>query len=112
MKKFKLILGSITFSVLLIACAKDEVTETTVDACGDENYTYDDNVASIINENCTACHTTGGTFPSLTTFSEVEANLSRVKARAITDKTMPPSEALSDEDIKILNCWIEQGNQE
>jgi len=98
MKKIKILLVSITFSVLLIACAKDEVTENTVNACGDENYTYDDNVASIINENCTACHTIGGTFPSLTTYAEVEANITRVKVRAITEKTMPPSGALSDED--------------
>ena len=112
MKKNLLILGIAFGSVFMQSCTQGEANENTTGDCGTENYTYDDNVASIITSKCASCHAHGGQSSALTTYAEVEASLQRVKARAVTDKTMPPSSPLSDNEIQKISCWIDNGNPE
>lgn len=106
MRKF---LTVISFGVLLASCTQDEVTETAASDCN-ENFTYDNDVQPIIMNNCatSGCHD-GTQPPLLTNFTLVEASKSRVKARAIDLKTMPPSGPLTDSEIQKISCWIEQG---
>ncbi|MFT4899829.1 MAG: hypothetical protein ACI9U0_001628 [Flavobacteriales bacterium] len=99
------------FIVLITACTKDTITEDTPDEECTTAYTYDADIATIINNNCVSCHS-GTQPPRLTTYSEVFNSIDRVKARAIIEKTMPVSEPLSDSDIEKINCWINQNTPE
>lgn len=112
MKKSLVILGITVGSMFNYSCTTDEADEATTGDCGTENYTYNDNVAAVITAKCASCHSPGGQSPALSTYAEVEASLQRVKARAVIDKTMPPSSPLSDEEIKKISCWIDNGNPE
>ena len=103
---------SLALSVVLIAaCTKDAVTEEVPDEECATVYTYDADISTIINNNCVSCHS-GVQPPRLTNYSEVINSIERVKARAITEKTMPESKPLSDSDIEKLNCWINQNSPE
>ena len=103
---------SLALSVVLIAaCTKDEVTEDQPNKDCLTAYTYDADISMIINDNCVSCHS-GVQPPRLTNYSEVINSIERVKARAITEKTMPESKPLSDSDIEKLNCWINQNTPE
>lgn len=115
MKKFLAITTSVFLSAtLFFSCTQDEVTEnapTSIEDCS-KDFTYDADIANIISTNCAGCHQPGGNSPNLTSFAEVESALERVEARALIQKTMPPSAPLSEGDQEKLDCWIKQGNPE
>ncbi|WP_291720870.1 SprB repeat-containing protein [Bernardetia sp.] len=106
-----------TFSNLAIGTyrvtLKDtENCEATAEVTLTTGVNYVDNVASIINTNCaiSGCHS-GGQAPSLTSFDEVSRNSSRVLARA-SSRSMPPQSSglsLTDEEIQLIECWVEDG---
>ena len=109
-------LSLVLFIVLITACTKDAITEDTPDEECTTAYTYDADIATIINNNCVSCHS--GTYsPRLTTYSEVFNEIDKVKVEVITDKSMPRTEEgviipLSDADIEKINCWINQNTPE
>jgi hypothetical protein len=80
-------------------------------ACDTNGTTFSGSVSGIISQNCatSGCHSNGNKSPDLSSYSTITSNISRVKARAIDDKTMPPSGALHPCDILKLQDWINQG---
>lgn len=87
--------------------------QTTASATLKTGVNYVTNVASIITRNCavSGCHS-GSQSPSLSTFSGVSGNASRVLSR-VTARTMPPRSSglsLTDAEIKLINCWVEDGS--
>nr|WP_236065568.1 hypothetical protein [Niastella soli] len=70
-------------------------------------------VKSIMTSKCSSsrCHgaaaAKGGVI--LETYDQVKANATRIKQRALVDKTMPPAAPLSANDIAILQCWFDSG---
>ncbi len=110
MKSSLIISGIIVWSLIISSCTYDETTENTTSDC-DTNYTYEAHVVSLITTECVSCHSAGGNDPILTTYAEVEASLQAVKNEVVIDKSMPPSGLTADE-IKIISCWIDQGNPE
>lgn len=80
--------------------------------CDVKSSTFSSDVQSIIKNNCatSGCHVAGATFPDLTTYASIKTNIDRVKVRAITEKTMPKSNPLSDCNIKKLQLWIDNGS--
>jgi uncharacterized membrane protein len=68
-------------------------------------------VKSIMTNKCNGCHNAasaaGGTV--LETYDQVKAKAARINQRAIVEKTMPPGNALSSEEIATLTCWISSG---
>ena len=73
---------------------------------------YTDNIASIINTNCaiSGCHS-GVQSPNLSSFNGVSNSAGRVLARAAA-RTMPPSSSglsLTNEEIQLIECWVEDG---
>ncbi len=102
--------GSYTVSV------KDsENCEATAEAKLKTGITYTANIASIINTNCaiSGCHL-GSQSPNLSVFSGVSGNASRVLSR-VSARTMPPRSSgltLTNAEIKLLECWVEDGSPE
>jgi uncharacterized membrane protein len=68
-------------------------------------------VQTIMAAKCNGCHSArnaaGGTV--LETYDQVKSKASRIRQRAIVEKTMPPAAPLSSEEIAILECWIGSG---
>lgn len=108
-----ILLGLITFG--LSSCYYDNGEELYPSTnCDTENLTYTNQIAPIILNNCSAsgCHSSGGQPPLLTTYSEVSANLDRIRVRALVEKTMPTSGPLSSCAQEQLNQWIANGAPE
>jgi uncharacterized membrane protein len=81
-------------------------------ACDTLNATFA-NVHSIISTKCSTsrCHgaaaAKGGAI--LETYDQIKAKADRIKQRALTEKTMPPSAPLTTNDIAVLQCWFDSG---
>lgn len=99
----------VVFSILTVgACQyeKEEMTETeTPQIC--EQISYATQVQPIIETNCLACHN-GGQYPDLRTYELIKQNATIVK-QVVTTRFMPIGKTLSDGEISIIECWIEQG---
>lgn len=104
-------------------------------SCGDENNMMGDmepeectdnprftaDVEMIINSNCaySGCHVAGTGLPVLTSYDDVKVQIEngRFEDRVLVRQNMPPGNAtgpteLSETDLHILSCWIEQGYPE
>ena len=105
-----------TITLILItfflACKKEE---TEVIDCTNSNPSYANDVKSIINANClsSGCHNSGSNNGDYTTYNGLKAAASSgaLQNRVIDNKTMPPSQPLSLEDRKKIQCWIKAGAQ-
>jgi uncharacterized membrane protein len=70
--------------------------------------TFSMNVKPIIDNNCVSCHSAGGNFPNLNSFSGISANAANVKFQ-VTNGLMPQGTPLSNEDIQAIVCWVDNG---
>jgi len=109
--------------VATFALQSEANAQATFASSTDAELTYSADVASIIQENCTVCHRTGGIGPmELVTYEDVRlyAPLIKIKVR---DRLMPPyyydtdigiqelqhDWRLSQEDINTVVAWVDQG---
>lgn len=111
----KRIFGILALSALtMMSCDGDPDGEESTDSNTDNScgtYTYDGEVKDIITAQCLGCHDNSQS-PNLTNYAEVKAQIDRIKARAVDQKTMPPSGSLSASQLEILECWIEDDGPE
>lgn len=74
---------------------------------------FSDNVSPVIISKCatSTCHAPGNSSGLLVieNYTQVRDKLDRIQARAIIERTMPPTGPLSPTEINILKCWIESG---
>ncbi len=86
-------------------------SNTAVD-CSTLSAKFSADVSPIISSQCatTGCHdatASGGIV--LQTYSQVAAAKDRIQTRALTEKTMPPSGPLTNQQINAIQCWINSG---
>ena len=104
---FILALGLFFTSCLTNVEEPEEIDNGGADPC--DNITYSQNVKSIIDNNCTQCHSSsGGQFPNLESYSGLSGNASAVLAE-VTSRRMPKGGSLTSDQIKAIKCWIESG---
>ena len=74
---------------------------------------YINQIRPILDANCqlSPCHGTNGNIPTYATYNDVKAKADRIKIRT-GDKTMPPNSPLSDDNIKLIADWVDQGAPE
>ena len=78
-----------------------------VDPC--ESITFSANVKSIIDNNCTQCHSSsGGQFPNLDSYNGVSSNASSVLSE-VESRRMPQGSSLSNDEISAIKCWVNNG---
>ena len=97
--------------------------QATFASSNDAELTYSADVASIIQENCTVCHRSGGIGPmELVTYENVRMYAPLIKNKVV-NRTMPPyyydndigiqdlkeDWRLSQEDINTIAAWVDQG---
>jgi uncharacterized membrane protein len=81
--------------------------------CNGVNAKFSADVKPILQAKCTlsGCHNAasgaGGTI--LETYSQVAAKASRINARCVVQKNMPPSAPLTSAETATLKCWIDSG---
>jgi len=80
-------------------------------ACDTTNLTYNNGIKALINGNCASagCHVPGATSPDLSTYTGVVSNITRVKIRAIDQKSMPASAPLPLCELSKLTAGINAG---
>ncbi len=112
MKKYlktSLFIGSL---ILIVSCANDSTDDVTEPIEGP--VTYNDNVATIFNNNCISCH--GEVAPqaglSLHTYAAVRDGVEN--GDVLTRMTnaaapMPPSGLLSSTTVDIIQEWVADG---
>lgn len=112
MKVKQIIMGSLLCVGLVFVSSCEK--ETTPSAC--ETTTYDSKVKGILDNSCntSGCHdgAANSERQPLTNFTEAKNLADGIKKRAITDKDMPPSGALSAADMETIQCWLDNGKKE
>ncbi len=108
--------------LLLIGCSNDsesDLIESIEEETGEETIvSYNATIRTIINNNCTGCHSdptqNGAPFP-LTNYSQVLTRAENGQLlRSISRQTgearaMPPSGRLAQNTIDIIERWIQEG---
>lgn len=86
-----------------------EGCEITQEVLLTSGVSFESSVSSIIATNCavSGCHN-GSVSPNLSTLDGIQSRAERVKART-GNGTMPPSGSLSQADIDLIACWVDDG---
>lgn len=99
-----------------LAAGKYTVTVKDANGCSntaqasiESGTSYQTSIKSIIEANCatSGCHS-GAQSPNFTSFANIQANAEKIKARTVA-KTMPPSGGLTDQQINLIKCWVDDG---
>ena len=72
---------------------------------------FSQNIQSIISTNCaiTGCHVAGGIGNgNFTEFSTIQSKANQIKTRT-GNKSMPIGRTLTDEQIRLIACWVDAG---
>jgi hypothetical protein len=79
-------------------------------AHGNTGTSYANQVKAIITANCalSGCHDAGTGSRNWTTFANVKSNAANIKARVV-NRTMPPAAPLSQANIDLISCWVDDG---
>lgn len=106
----------ILFAVLLIwaSCTYKKGEVPFKDTECDSTISYSSQIAPLITTYCIGCHSAGG--PGSGDFStyaglKLKADNGTLKNRIVDIKDMPQagSPPLSEDERKLINCWIKQG---
>jgi hypothetical protein len=73
--------------------------------------TYAARIAPMMAANCatSGCHSANAQSPNLSTYEGLSANITRVKQRAVIEKTMPTAGPMNPCDVQALQQWIDAG---
>ncbi len=97
-------------SLLLTGCYYDKNEYLYgVQECPPTDVSYKSQVEPIISQSCavTGCHG-DDQGPLFTSLEAVQNNSTKIQTEVLNG-TMPPIGTLPEEDIKLINCWINQG---
>jgi mono/diheme cytochrome c family protein len=113
--KTKKLIFALVMSMLLFNCSSDSNDDLKEEEMNPSptTLTYDANIASIINNNCTQCHgstlSNGAPF-SLTNYDDVKGRVDRIIARINNSSNpMPPSGLMSSNLRAMIQQWKDDG---
>jgi uncharacterized membrane protein len=87
---------------ILAGCSKSSSIETYTPTCDGTVKSYSANVAPILQNACSGCHS------NLSTYSQVFANRFNVRS-AIVSGAMPRGGSLTTDQKNAIVCWIDNG---
>ena len=105
---------SVFVLILANACKKDD---EFVPMCDGSTPTYDAEIATIINDNCTnlACHSAGSANGDWTSYINLKPVLDNgeFEKQVLTDMTMPQGDAtLTESQLNLIRCWADNNYPE
>jgi hypothetical protein len=73
---------------------------------------YEASIKTIIETNCaiSGCHVSGTGRQNFTGFSTIQGNAAGIKTRT-QNKTMPQTGSITQEQINLIACWVDDGAQ-
>jgi uncharacterized membrane protein len=95
--------------VISLASCENNVEENNmveIELC-DPNVSFINDVKPIIDNSCISCHS-GNQFPDLTSYASIKNNANIIKAQ-VEARTMPIGGTLTNAEIKLISCWIDNG---
>lgn len=108
-------------SFLVVSCSNDSESDLVDTDIPQTTITYTSNIQSILNSNCTGCHSdptkNGAPFP-LTNYDQVLVRmqsgqlLNAISKQAGESRAMPPSGRLPQTTINLVEQWVEDGLEE
>ncbi len=102
--KFKLLL--MVLSIVLLLSCKNNVEELY--NCNDD-ISYIQTIRPIIDASCMECHNgDDSSIPDWTTYQEIKNYADRIQELTHA-RIMPEEGSLTDDEIKSIYCWVEQG---
>ena len=102
-------------TVFFVNCKKDNEEELYgKDECNPEMVSFSKFILPLINNSCatTGCHVQGGSGNGLfENYDQVKVKIDNgsFEQRVLVSKDMPPSQNLSDCQIKTIRKWIDEG---
>jgi hypothetical protein len=112
----------LVFSMMTMACEKDEDDVLASFDCHNVEPSYNLEIKAILNRDCaiSGCHNSSSQAGGINLGSYMAAEAESSKARflgainQLSDyEPMPRSASkLSEEDIKLLTCWVDHGSPE
>ncbi len=106
-------------TVLINGCTSNEDPTPNIQTpstptldCGVDEVSYLADVKPIIEANCLInnpnCHGMNSLLPDWSNFNTVKSRANSIRTRT-GNRSMPPSGGLSDDQIKLIACWVQQG---
>ncbi|MBQ4819413.1 cytochrome c [Aquimarina sp. MMG016] len=108
--KIKYILAILVFSITFFSCENNVEEETPIigrDEPCDPDISFVAKIKPIIDGSCIRCHG-GSQAPDLRTYAGISNNAARIKTQVV-NRTMPQGGSLTNEQIELIRCWIENG---
>tara|TARA_B100001758_G_C18035331_1_gene415207 strand:+ start:31 stop:375 length:345 start_codon:yes stop_codon:yes gene_type:complete len=102
------------FSCILVSCTYNEIIPEINNSCDEQEGvdwipSYNNCIDPIIKDNCIVCHGENSPSGSLTNFTQV---IDMIENRDLLQRIktdMPPSGIMSDNNINIIEQWINNG---
>ena len=105
MKNIKLIILVLN-GLFLVSCESTTIQDISGVVT---NPTYNSNIKQIMTSKCTGCHSSGGQYPNLETYSQVKASSQNgtllCRLDASCGNIMPQSGSLPQATITMINTW-------
>lgn len=101
----KKLLSILLFLALVFSSCESHVVEDSSTCDPDISFAQD--VNPIMVASCLECHS-GTRFPDLRTHDNINSNATIIKSEVVT-RSMPQGSTLSDEQIELISCWIDNG---
>ena len=110
-------IGNLLICCLLLnltSCCKNDryiAPPVTINLCNGQPGPLFIAVRSVITQNCIICHNNSNLNGNMnwTIDCNIVTNRARIKARAVDEKTMPPTGPLSQADRDKITAWLNAG---
>jgi uncharacterized membrane protein len=105
MKTKFVLLTSLIWGLIIISCENNIEKEFD---CFDQ-ISYNQTIKVIIENNCLQCHNgDDNSIPDWRTYQEVSDYADKIQELTLS-RVMPKEGSLTNEEIKAIYCWVEQG---
>ena len=96
----------------MVGCKDKKLTPS----CNGDTPTYDNGISAIINAECntSTCHGTGSSQAEFTSYMGMALAISNgnFEKKVLIDQTMPKNGFLIQDQIDLIQCWVDNGYPE
>lgn len=112
-KHYIIVLSATIMLIAFFSCTKDKgkvpaPVAPTYD-CSTVHFSQD--IKPLIDSKCIACHSASYLCGDLITYDDVKIKVDNgtLMQKVVRDKTMPPGNPLTEEELQQFKCWLENG---
>lgn len=94
----------VILAISVIASCNKEKKADKIDCTG-LVVSYTNDIAPLVSTKCGGCHNEYGTYTGLKSIADDGS----LREQVVVKERMPKDGSLTDEQIRLFKCWIEQG---